>query len=344
MTVTIFAVILVTANKLLGRKVESDNLVSQSLKTIQTLVTNITPTPFPFQELTIPYLRARSYESTLGDLERLSENASYTSYITSYDSDGLKIYGLLTKPSGEKPFDGFPTIIFVHGYIPPKNYRTTQNYASYVDYLAKNGFVVFKTDLRGHGKSEGEAGGAYYSSDYVIDILNAYSALQELDFVNPEKIGLWGHSMAGNVVFRSLGVKNDIPAVVIWAGAGYTYTDLTQYMIEDNSYRPPPANSERARKRRELRETYGNFDANNWFWKLVPATNYLSDIKGSVQIHHALDDNVVSIEYSRNLSDLLDKTSIIHELNEYPSGGHNMTGSTFTRAMEKTIEFYNKYL
>lgn len=163
-----------------------------------------TPTPLPFRELTIPYLREREYKSALGDLQKSYEAPNYSTHITSYDSDGLKIYGLLTKPQGKMPAGGWPAVVFVHGYIPPTQYQTTQQYYDYIDYLARNGLVVFKIDLRGHGNSEGESSGAYYSSDYVIDVLNAYSALQKSSFVNPAKIGLWGHSMAGNVVMRTL--------------------------------------------------------------------------------------------------------------------------------------------
>ena len=45
-----------------------------------------TETPFPFMELTMPYLRSRKYDSNLGDLELISENESYSSYLTSYES------------------------------------------------------------------------------------------------------------------------------------------------------------------------------------------------------------------------------------------------------------------
>ena len=102
------------------------------------------PTPFQFQELTIPSLRDKSYSSTLNELQEVSSNDSYTAYVTSYVSDGLKINGLLTKPTGESPKDGWPAIVFVHGYIPPQTYRTTEKYVDYINYLARNGFVVLK--------------------------------------------------------------------------------------------------------------------------------------------------------------------------------------------------------
>lgn len=307
-----------------------------------TLLT-LSPTPFPFQELTIPYLRGRTYTSTLSDLEKAYENESYVAYLTSFNSDGLRINGLLTIPKGDS-LAKYPAIVFIHGYIPPKQYETQGQYHDYVDYLTRNGFVVFKIDLRGHGQSEGESSGGYYSGDYVVDTLNAIAALESADFVDRKNIGLWGHSMSGNIAMRSFAAKPTIPAVVIWAGAGYTYTDLSDYSIEDGSYRPLPPDSESVRKRQLLRETYGNFSQDSPFWKQVAPTNYLADLKGAIQLNHAVDDPVVSIEYSRNLTKLLDETPIPHELNEYPSGGHNISGVSFTQAMQKTVEFFRRHL
>jgi uncharacterized protein len=297
-----------------------------------------------FEELTIPYLRQKQYNSLLGDRIVYQKNASYTSYLTTYDSDGLKINGLLTIPGGEMPDGGWPAIVFVHGYIAPTIYETTTRYVEYVNSLARNGFVVFKIDLRGHGNSEGEAGGAYYSSDYVVDTLHAYSALQSSEFVNSNRIGLWGHSMAGNVVMRSLATKPDIPAVVVWAGAGYTYSDLLEYQLNDQSYRPPTQNTERQRRRQALRDEHGEFSPESDFWKLVVPTNYLGDVKGSIQLHHAIDDSVVSVEYSRNLSNILGNTPIPHELYEYQTGGHNIVSPSFGVAMQRTVDFYRTYL
>lgn len=301
-----------------------------------------TAEPFPFQELTIPYLKNRTYQSQLNDRQRVGGGPGYTNYLTGYSSDGLKINGLLAVPTGEMPEDGYPAVVFVHGYIPPTTYKTEQNYNLYVDYLARRGLVVFKIDLRGHDQSEGEAGGSYYSGDYVVDVLNAYSALQNSELVNPDKVGLWGHSMAGNVVLRAMAAYPTIPRVVIWAGAVYSYEDFRTLGISDNSYRPPTQVSERRRQRDELFATYGQFDPNSWFWRQVPATNYLDDIRGEIQIHHAVDDGVVSIEYSRGLAEALAKTTIPHQLFEYASGGHNLTGSAFSQAMQRSSEFYLK--
>ncbi len=323
-----------------GRRTPSS--ITQKLP--ESIKSHIEPTPFHFEELTIPYLRSRQYISSLDDLTRTDESSTHTTYLTSYTSDGLKINGLLTQPKGEMPAGGWPVVIFLHGYIPPTLYRTESNYVSYINTIARQGFVVFKIDLRGHGKSEGEPGGAYYSSDYIIDTLNARAALQNSKFVNPNKIGLWGHSMAGNIIMRTIAVEPNIPAAVIWAGAVYTYEDMLKYGLNDNSYRPPVLTTQRQQKRQQIREKYGNFDVAMPFWQQVAVTNYIRDLKTAIQFHHAVDDPVVNIGYSRDIMKLLNDKNIDAELFEYPSGGHNIAGQNFNIAMKRTIEFYKEAL
>lgn len=330
---------LIGAGYLFSFPKQAQQLASEPIKAIISAV----PTKMPFVEMTIPYLRARSYNSKLNDRKEVQDSPNYTGYLTSYDSDGLKINGLLTIPKGNMPKSGWPAIVFVHGYIPPNQYQTLEKYVAYVDYLARNGFVVFKIDLRGHGDSEGRPSGAYYSSDYVIDTLNAYSALEHANFVNPKRIGLWGHSMAGNVTSRAFAAKPDIPAVVIWAGAGYSYTDLIKYRIHDASYVPQPSTANRNNQKR-LTDSVGQVTADNPFWKTVAFTNYVGDLKGAIQLHHAVDDQTVNVGYSRDLNALLDKTSVKHEYYEYSAGDHNIADPSFGTAMERTVEFYKKYM
>ncbi|MGE5042349.1 MAG: alpha/beta hydrolase family protein [Candidatus Levyibacteriota bacterium] len=306
---------------------------------------HISVTPVPYENLTIPFLRQKQYPATLGSLVEDYAGSGFTAYLTSYTSEGLKVNALLTKPSGDIPKGGWPAIIFIHGYIPPATYQTDgEAYSAYVDYLADQGFVVFKIDLRGNGNSEGRPGGGYYGADYVTDALSAYTALQSSGFVNPKEIGLWGHSMAGNTVLRSFAAKPDIPAVVIWAGAVYSYVDQQKYGIHDSSYRPPEVSPGPFNTRRLLFDKVGSPSAGSPFWQQMAPTNYLSDLKGAIEIHHAKDDNVVNIGYSRDLVSLLDKTGVPHEYYEYETGGHNISGASFDLAMQRTVDFFNKYL
>ena len=158
--------------------------------------------------LTIKAMRERDYPgSEIIIDQKLTSKSKYEQFVTSYLSDGLKIYALLTVPIGNPPEGGWPVIIFNHGYIPPNIYSTTERYVAYVDYFARNGYIVFKPDYRGHGNSEGEPEGAYYSPSYTIDDLNAIASIKKLPDANPDKIGVWGHSMGGNITLRDLVVN-----------------------------------------------------------------------------------------------------------------------------------------
>lgn len=304
--------------------------------------------------LTIPGLRERNYDSQLTIEETLEQTAAYTAYLASYDSDGSKVYGLLAVPGGDMPKGGWPAIILMHGYVNPKTYQTNgSSYSGWWQAAARDGrFVIFKPDMRGHGQSEGVATGPYFGADYVIDALNARQALANWEQVDNERIGLWGHSMSGNTILRAMAARPDlVPAISLWAGAVYTYQDLLDYWITDPSYSPQrdqatthahPQASASGQLFNPHRQEQMNL--NTPFWQAMIPTNFLSDITGAIDIHHASDDSVVSVHYSQDLNDLLDQTSIKHEVHIYPSGGHNMTGATFNSAISRTLDFFSRNL
>ncbi|HRN96709.1 MAG TPA: prolyl oligopeptidase family serine peptidase, partial [Candidatus Levybacteria bacterium] len=108
--------------------------------------------------------------------------------------------------------------------------------------------------------------------------------------------------------------------------------------------RPVISLTPRPNSRQRIGEVHGEPESNSPFWQQMAPTNYLTDLKGAVQLNHATNDDVVTVQYSRDLNRLLDATSVPHELHEYSSGGHNIDGSAFVEAMGNTVAFYKKYL
>ena len=315
--------------------------------------TAVPPTPAPTapgfpvgNELTIAALLERPIEGSAITIEQPLENgANYARYIASYLSEGNKIYGLLTVPFGDPPEGGFKAIVFNHGYIPPDQYVTTERYVAYVDALARAGFVVFKIDLRGFGNSEGEPEGSYFSPAYTIDAIAALKSLQTLDYVDPDGIGMWGHSMAGNLVLRAMLIEPAIRAGVIWAGAVYSYDDFSRYSITDASYNPSSgATSTGRRIGQQIRETYGPPDTTQPYWQAVSLTAHLDLLQAPVQLHHAVNDDTVSIAYSRDLAAALNAAGKPYEFYEYDGGGHNINSPYFEQAMARTIAFFQAHL
>jgi dipeptidyl aminopeptidase/acylaminoacyl peptidase len=307
---------------------------------------NPTPSFVIGNELTIAALAEHMIEGSQITIEQqLDSGANYTRYIASYISEGYKINGLLTVPVGDVPEGGHKAIVFIHGYIPPDQYRTTERYVAYVDALARAGFVVFKIDLRGFGNSEGEPTGAYFSPAYSVDAIAALKSLQTLDYVDPDGIGLWGHSMAGNVTLRAMLVEPAIQAGVIWAGAVYSYDDFTRYSIDDPSYTPnTAATTASQRTGRLIRETYGTPNTAEPYWQAVSLTENIDRLQAPLQLHHARNDDVVTIDYSRDLAAVLNVAGKLYEFYEYDSGGHNIASPAFNTAMQRTIEFFRTHL
>lgn len=261
-------------------------------------------------------------------------------------SEGLKIYGLLTIPDGTKPPAGWPVIIFNHGYIPPQQYRTTQRYVAYVDAFARSGYIVFKSDYRGNGNSEGQPEGAYYSTAYAVDVLNALASVKRYKDADSNRIGMWGHSLGGNITLRDIVVDTkDIKAAVIWGGVVGSYYDLANNWQHRVTYRPPAVElANRNSGRQQMVSMYGPAATSSAFWQSIDPTAYLSDITAPIQLHTGGSDEEVPVAFSQDLFASLQKIGKIVEYYDYPGGDHNISSPNFELAMQRSIDFFNKYL
>lgn len=274
--------------------------------------------------------------------ETLAPGSNYQRYRVSYRSEGNKIYALLTVPSGDKPTIGWPVIIFNHGYIPPAEYRTTERYIAYTDGFSRNGYIVFRSDYRGHGLSEGTATGGYGTNDYTIDILNAVASMKKYKDADPNRMGMWGHSMGGHITLRTMVVTKDIKAAVIWAGVVASYPDLL-YNWRRSTFTPPPMPSGVRGWRQSLIAQYGEPDKNPAFWNSISATSYLDDVSGPIQLHHGTADASVPVEFSQKLHDQMKIAGKVSELYTYPGDDHNIA-TYFATAMDRSIAFFDQYV
>jgi dipeptidyl aminopeptidase/acylaminoacyl peptidase len=314
--------------------------------TAPTVTPTPTATPLPPNPLSIEFMRKQDYPGSDIVVEQtLAPGANYNQYIVSYKSDGLKIYALMTVPMGQKPKTGWPVIIFNHGFIPPAQYRTTERYVGYVAAIARSGYIVFKSDYRGHGNSEGEATGGYGSPDYTIDVLNALASMQRYKDADPNRIGMWGHSMGGGITLRAMVMNKDIKAAVIWSGVVASYPDLISKWHRRSGSEPTPSpySGFSRRWRNELVLQYGTPEQNPQFWASISSNSYLSDLSGPVQLHHTLNDSEVPYEFSKTLDQQIKDVGKTVEFYSYPGDDHNIANS-FGIAMQRSIQFFDKYV
>jgi dipeptidyl aminopeptidase/acylaminoacyl peptidase len=302
----------------------------------------------------IEVMRRGTYAgSELTIVETLEPGPNYDRFIASYLSEGNTIYALLTIPWGQKPSTGWPVIIFNHGYIPPDEYRTAERYVQYVDALARNGYIVLASDYRGHGDSEGVAMSSYGSPGYTIDVLNGMASVKRYPDADPDRIGMWGHSMGGHITLRAMVVSEEIDAGVIWGGVVASYADLFERWrrrAEEEptatpgpSPTPDPTRGPRGRWRQSLTDLYGSPEENPAFWASISANSYLADLSGPLQLHHATTDASVPVEYSQTLYEQVQAAGKPVELYLYEGDNHNIFANFWT-AMQRSIDFFDLYV
>lgn len=298
------------------------------------------PEPHP---LSIEALRVvETPGSDLRVIETLAPGSNYTRQVVSYRSDEFTQYALLTIPTTTAPEGGFPVIVFNHGYIPPSEYRTTERYQAYTDVFSQNGYILIRPDYRGHGNSEGEARGGYGNNDYTIDVLNAVASVSRLPQANPDRIGMWGHSMGGHITLRAMVVNPQIKAGVIWAGVVAPYPDLINNWRRSNRPTPSPFSGAR-RWRDQLTSEFGSPESNPEFWNQLSAHSYLDQLSGPIQLHHGTLDTSVPFEFSQNLAAMLENVQSESELYLYQGDDHNLSVS-FGTAASRSVTFFNTHL
>lgn len=302
--------------------------------------------PATLDPMAIESLKTREYPGSDITIEQtLADKSNYKQYIVSYLSDGLKIYALMTVPKTPAPEGGYPAIVFNHGSIPPDQYRTAERYMDYVNYFARNGYVVFKSDYRGHGESEGEAVSPYSNEGDVIDVMNAFYSVQKYPGVNPEKIGMWGHSSGGHITTIAMIITEDIKAGVIWGGLTASYDErFAEWRARRRRQTSSTQSSFYRRQSQILEEKYGPPSQSSAFWRSVNPYNYLYSITAPIQLHHGSADATVPVSYSEYLKSSLEENGKQVELIVYDGADHNIAGNAFGKAMANSLAFFDKYL
>ncbi|UCE21273.1 MAG: alpha/beta fold hydrolase [Candidatus Aminicenantes bacterium] len=102
------------------------------------------------------------------------------------------------------------------------------------DYLTQNGIAVLRYDSRGVG---GSTGNVYQSTfnDFAEDAIAALHYLKRRKDINPDQIGLCGHSQGGIVAPIVASRSDDVAFIICAAGAGITGEEcfITQFGMID---------------------------------------------------------------------------------------------------------------
>ena len=138
---------------------------------------------------------------------------------------GITLAGTLTLPSEKGPF---PAVLLITGSGPQDRNETIYGHYPFMvlaDYLTRQGIAVLRVDDRGVGESTGDFSLAT-SEDFASDVLAGIEYLKTRKEINPEQIGLIGHS-EGGLIAPMVAIKSpDVAFIILMAGTGLTGEEI----------------------------------------------------------------------------------------------------------------------
>ena len=143
-------------------------------------------------------------------------------------TDKVSLSGTLTLPKGDAPF---PVAILVSGSGPQDRDETLFGHKPFLviaDHLTRNGFAVLRYDERGVGKSTGTYNTAT-SLDLSRDTIASIEALKLDKRIDPERIGIIGHSEGGYIAPMIAAKRDDIAFIISMAGPGVSGREISYH-------------------------------------------------------------------------------------------------------------------
>jgi len=132
-------------------------------------------------------------------------------------TDSVRFGATITKPLKGK---NHTAIVLISGTGMQDRDGTMGNiklFSILADHLSKNGYVVLRMDDRGVGITTGKYSDAT-TYDFANDALQAVDFLKKYPGVNPDKIGLLGHSEGGAAISIAASMSNDIKFLISLSG------------------------------------------------------------------------------------------------------------------------------
>ncbi len=138
--------------------------------------------------------------------------ASVDVYQITYMSDGLKIKGFMDIP--KKP-GKYPCIIYNRGGQREYSKLTSQHYMGRMAQMASWGYCVVGSQYRGNDGGEGKE---EFAGKDLDDVLNLIPLMNGIDRADTSRIGMWGISRGGLMIYLALTKTTRIRAAVVLSG------------------------------------------------------------------------------------------------------------------------------
>ncbi|MET0210917.1 MAG: S9 family peptidase [Burkholderiaceae bacterium] len=247
-----------------------------------------------------------------------------TEYGTLKAADGQTLHYSIIKPAGFDANKRYPVFLFTYG--GPHSQRVTRAWGNYFDqYMAQQGFVVFRLDNRGSGRRERQFTDVLHNNlgkHEVEDQVAGIDWLAKQSFVDPKRVGVFGWSYGGFMTLRLLSAASDKIAM------GVSVAPVTDWALYDTHYTE--------------RYVGGTPKGDPEAYKRSGVFAHLDGMKSRLLLIHGMADDNVLFSNTTLLIDELVKRNVQFDLMTYPGAKHGMSGRTNQRHVYGLIESYFK--
>ncbi|WLI90146.1 S9 family peptidase [Massilia sp. R2A-15] len=276
--------------------------------------------------------------SMVGWLEHNELNASHpyakykadllpTEYGTLKANDGQALYYSMIKPANFDATKKYP--VFLYTYGGPHAQQVQRKWDNqFYQYMAQQGFIVFRLDNRGSSRRERQFTDVIYKElgkHEVEDQVAGIDWLAKQSFVDAKRIGVFGWSYGGFMTLRLLSAASDKIAM------GVAVAPVTDWSLYDTHYTEQFVGAT-PKSDPKAYENSGVF-------------THLDGLKSPLLLVHGMADDNVLFTNTTKLIDGLVNRNIKFDLMTYPGAKHGISSRAGQRHVYGTIEaFFKKHI
>lgn len=255
--------------------------------------------------------------------ERTWAAAEYVSFPSLVDE--YTLHARILKPTNMQPGKKYP-VLFGPVYSNTARNRWAGNYSLVQQLLVKKGYIIMQVDSRGsdgYGRAFREEFLLGFADQDIEDYASAVAYMESQDYVDPERIGIWGSSYGGTLSVYSLLMKPGLFQVGVAAAAA---VDPLFFGTDDVAIVRTPQTHPEIFERKALK--------------------YASNLQDKLLFIHGMQDHVVPFKTVTVLAEELIKQGKDFDFAFAPGATHGWSREqNYDRYLfGKIIEYFDRHL